>query len=258
MLPVWAWGYVQGASSYDVSIDQPNGQNRYFSGFRVPVVSFIKMTGTGIFHWRVRAEFPQSGAGETPGPWSATQSFTRTIGEPANARTDSATDHVLLAWDPKVGIKTYKVQISSDPSFSTPVETTSTDNPSYAPTMTQYGYSAGGTLYWRVAGVDEDRNQGDWSRAQLIQLLPKMRLTVTGRARRRHRSLLNVYVVDGRGQRLAGVRVRVTGAGVRPRALRTNRFGSVRFTVRPRRRGTLTFTATKGGYQAAYGTLRVR
>jgi len=258
MLPVWAWNYVQGASSYDVSIDQPNGQNRYFSGFRVPVVSFIKMTGTGIFHWRVRAEFPQSGFGETPGPWSATQSFTRTIGEPVNARTDATTDHVLLSWDPRIGIKTYKVQISSAPDFSLPIETTSTDNHSYAPPMTSYAYAAGGILYWRVAGVDEDRNQGDWSQAQTIRLLPKMRMTTTGSARRKRKSRVNIYVVDGRGQRLAGVRVRVTGAGVKPRALRTNRFGSVVFKVKPRRKGTLSFTATKAGYQPAYATVRVR
>src|SRR5438876_96871 len=56
MLPVWAWSPVQGASSYDVSVDLPDGTHHYFSGFRTPVASFIKMTGTGVFSWRVRAE----------------------------------------------------------------------------------------------------------------------------------------------------------------------------------------------------------
>ncbi|HEX9093904.1 MAG TPA: hypothetical protein VF902_07970, partial [Coriobacteriia bacterium] len=59
MLPVWRWAPVQGASSYDVAVDQPNGGHRYFSGLRAPAASFIKMTGTGIWHWRVRAEFPK-------------------------------------------------------------------------------------------------------------------------------------------------------------------------------------------------------
>jgi hypothetical protein len=258
MLPVWAWSYVQGASSYDISIDQPNGQNRYFSGIRVPVVTFIKMTGIGIFHWRVRAEFPESGSGETPGPWSATQSFTRTIGEPANAQTDSAPDHVLLSWNPKVGIKTYKVQVSSDPSFGGTVETATTDNPSFAPTMTSYAWGSGGTFYWRVAGVDEDRNQGDWSQAQTIQLLPTMRLSATGTPRRRRLSRVGAYLVDGRGQRLAGVRIRVSGAGIRARVAVTNSSGRVTFRVKPRRRGFLTFTATKPGYQSATARLRVR
>ena len=162
MLPVWSWSPVQGASSYDVVIDQPNGQSKSFS-VRSPLISFIKMTGTGIWHWRVRAEFPKAGSGQVPGPYSASQTFTRTISQPANARTDATTDHVLLAWDPKLGVRQYKVQISSTPDFASTVDSVTTDNTSYAPTMTSYGYTQGGTLYWRVAGVDEDRNQGDWS-----------------------------------------------------------------------------------------------
>jgi hypothetical protein len=258
MLPVWAWGPVQGASSYDISVDQPDGVHRDFSDLRTPVASFIKMTGTGIFHWRVRAEFPQATFGEVPGPYSPTQSFTRTIHEPANTRTDAAPDHVLLSWDPRIGVKEYKVQISSTPDFGLTIETTSTDNTSYAPTMTQYGYTSGGTLYWRVAGVDEDHNQGDWSPTQVIRLLPKLRLTVVGAPRHRHRGTVRAYVVDGRGQRLSRVLVRVTGAGIKARATRTDRSGTATFKVKPRKRGTLTFRATKAGYQPASGSLRVR
>ncbi len=105
MLPVWAWSPIQGASSYDISIDSPDGTHRDFTGFRTPATSFLKMTGTGVFHWRVKANFPKALTGEIPGPYSATQSFTRTIGEPGNARTDSARDHVLLSWDPRLGAK---------------------------------------------------------------------------------------------------------------------------------------------------------
>jgi hypothetical protein len=116
------------------------------------------------------------------------QAFTRTISQPSNARTDANSDHVLLAWDPKIGIKQYKVQISSTPDFGSTVESVTTDNTSYAPTMTQFGYNAGGTLYWRVAGVDEDRNQGDWAPAQVIRLLPRLKLNVIGVVKRRHMS----------------------------------------------------------------------
>src|SRR4029077_5621401 len=91
-LPVWAWSSVQGASSYDLAIDQPDGTHRDYSDIRTPAASFIKMTGTGVWHWRVRAEFPTSGAGTTPGPYSPMQAYTRTIGEPGRAQTDSAKD----------------------------------------------------------------------------------------------------------------------------------------------------------------------
>src|SRR5215210_7742603 len=218
MLPVWAWSPIQGASSYDISIDSPDGVHRDFADIRTPAASFIKFTGTGVWHWRVRAEFPTAGAGETPGPYSATQAFTRTMGEPLNAATDGARDHVLLSWDPRLGVKEYKLQIASTSDFSRTVESVTTDNTSFAPTMTQSGYAPGGTLYWRVAGVDEDRNQGDWTQVQQIRLKPRLRLSVSGFARRNHASSVRASVVDGNGRRLKGVRVRVTGAGVRASA----------------------------------------
>ena len=257
-LPVWSWSSVQGAASYDLSVDQPDGSHRDYSNIRTPAASFIKMTGTGVWHWRVRAEFPKDLTGTVPGPYMATQSFTRTIGEPANAKTDSAKDHVLLSWDPRLGVKEYKVQIASSPDFSHVVETVSTDNPSYAPTMTSYGYTTSSTLYWHVAGVDEDRNQGDWSQAQQIRLLPRLRVSVSGLARPKRSSTVRVTVMDTLGKRLSAAKVRLTGVGVRPVTGKTNRLGQVVFKVRPKKKGKLFVSATKSGFQPAYGTLKVR
>ncbi|HEY6151064.1 MAG TPA: hypothetical protein VIW19_11145 [Gaiellaceae bacterium] len=258
MLPVWAWSPVQGASSYDLAIDGPDGNNHYFTGFRTPVASFIKMTGTGVFSWRVRAEFPSASGLDTPGPYSTTQTFTRTIGEPINLHTDSALDHVLLSWDPRLGASTYKVQVSSDPSFSHRIEDQSTDNASYAPLMTQSGYAAGGTLYWRVAAVDEDRNQGDWSQVQTIQLQPRLRLSVSGSMKHGRKGRLTIHVSTYTGKPMARVRVRVTGKGFKARAGRTDAKGKLVFTLKPKRKGKLTISATKPGYQASYATVRVR
>src|SRR5438094_40090 len=258
MLPVWAWSPVQGASSYDVSVDLPDGTHHFFSGFRTPVASFIKMTATGVFSWRVRAEFPSVSGPDTPGPYSATQTFTRTIGEPLNLHTDSALDHVLLSWDLRLGSRQYKVQVASDQSFSHRIEEMTTDNASYAPLMTQSGYAAGGTLYWRVAAVDEDRNQGDWSPTQTINLQPRIRLSVSGVAKHGRKGRLTVRVSTYGGKPLARVRVIVTGKGIKARSGRTNARGKLVFTLKPRRRATLTFRATYAGYQATYATVKVR
>jgi hypothetical protein len=259
MLPVWAWAPVQGASSYDITIDSPDGRNRYYSGFRTPAVSFIKMTGTGVFHWRVRAEFPEeNAAGSTPGPWSATQSFTRTIGEPGNPRTDSSTDHVLLSWNARLGVKYYKVQISATPDFTRIVEQASTDNLSFAPTMLRSTYANGGTFYWRVAGVDEDNNQGDWTEIQQIRLQPGMRLSVLGLLLHKKRGKVSVTVRTTNGGFLGGVRVKLSGRGFKTVSKRTNAVGKVVFKVRAKRKGKLLVTATKAGYQPAYGTVRVK
>jgi hypothetical protein len=258
MLPVWAWSPVQGASSYDVSIDSPDGSHHYFSGFRTPACSFIKMTGTGVFSWRVRAEFPNVNGVDTPGPYSPTQTFTRTIGEPVNLHTDSAPDHALLSWDLRLGARYYKVQIASTPDFSRRIEEATTDNAAYAPTMTQGGYSVGGTLYWRVAAVDQDRNQGDWSPTQELRLQPRMRLSVSGFARHGRKTRFSIRVEKYGGGWLSGVVVRVTGKGIKTRVGRTNAVGKLTLTLRPRKKGRLLFRATKSGYQPASVTVRVR
>ncbi|HSS82033.1 MAG TPA: hypothetical protein VLK24_12675 [Gaiellaceae bacterium] len=257
-LPVWSWSGVQGAAKYDLAVDGPDGTHRDYTDIRTPAVSFIKFTGTGVWHWRVRAEFPSGIASTTPGPYSASQSYTRTIGAPVNAKTDSATDHVLLSWDPRLGVKEYRVEIASSPDFSRLVESVSTDNPSVAPTMTSYDYSTSSTLYWHVAGVDEDRNQGDWSQAQQIKLLPRLRVSISGLARHKTASTVRVTVTDAQGKSLSAARVRVTGVGIRAVTKKTDKFGQVVFRVRPKKKGKLFVSATKAGFQAAYGTLKVR
>jgi hypothetical protein len=155
-------------------------------------------------------------------------------------------------------VKQYKVQIASLPDFSRVVETVTTDNPSYAPTMTQYGYNGGGTLYWRVAGVDEDRNQGDWTQVQQIKLQPRLKVRVYGTARRKRLSLITVRVSDATNRRLAGALVRVTGAGLKPVSRRTNKLGQIVFKVKPRKTGKLLFSASRKGFQPAYGSLKVK
>src|SRR5947207_7915233 len=207
------------------------------------------MTGTGVSHWRVRAEFPQDTAtGSTPGPYSATQSFTRTIGEPGNPRTDSNADHILLSWDARLGVKYYKVQVSSTPDFSRVVDQASTDNLSYAPTMpTTSAYTSGGTFFWRVAGVDEDNNQGDWTEIEQIRLQPGMRVSVTGLPRHGKKRKLTVTVRATNGTYLAGARVRLSMRGLKTVAKKTNRVGKVTFLVKPKRKGKLLVSATKTG-----------
>ena len=257
-LPVWSWSSVNGAASYDLQIDQPDGQTRNFSDFRMPATSFQTLTGTGVFHWRVRAEFPNQGYGKTPGPWSASMPFTRTIGEPGGLKTDAAPDHVLLSWNPKLGVKEYRVQVSGRPDFSVPVEDVTTENTSYAPKLSDVAYLSGNQLYWRVAGVDADGNVGDYSPAQPLSLLPRLKVTVKGSLRKRRRSTVSVTVKNASGTWLQGVKVRVTGAGVKTQTRSTSMWGVARFTLRPTKRGRVLFTARKAGFQTTGITLRVR
>jgi hypothetical protein len=257
-LPVWSWNPVNGAVSYDLSIDQPDGQTKNYTGFRMPATSFQKLTGTGVFHWRVRAEFPKQSSGQTPGPWSASMPFTRTIGEPGGLKTDAGPDHVLLSWNPKLGVKQYKLQVSGRPDFASTIENVTTENTAYAPKLSDVAYLSGNQLYWRVAGVDPDGNLGDFSPAQQLSLLPHMKLTAKGSLHKRRRASVSITVKNAAGRWIKGAKVRVIGAGLKSQVRSTNMWGVASFVLRPTKRGRVLFTARKAGFQSAGITVRVR
>jgi protein-S-isoprenylcysteine O-methyltransferase Ste14 len=259
-IPTWTWNSIIGASSYDVSVDLPNGTHRDVTGLRTAALTPILMYGTGLFHWKVRANFPKALFGSVPGPYSRTLPFTRTIGEPSGARSDASRRHVVLSWEPKAGVKRYRVQIASRQDFALTVEDVMTDNTSYAPVMTLPAYLASNPLsfYWRVAGVDEGNNVGDYTPVQQIGTARRMRLAARGKPVRGRSTAVLLTVTGSSDAPVNGATVRVSGAGIRLLSARTNRAGRVRFTIRPKRRGTITYRATKAGYQPATLKTRVR
>jgi protein-S-isoprenylcysteine O-methyltransferase Ste14 len=257
-IPTWTWDSIIGAVSYDVAADLPDGTHRNLTGLRTAALTPILMYGTGLFQWRVRANFPKAPSGSVPGPYAATMPFTRTIGEPTGARADASKRHMLLSWEPKPGVKAYRVQISARADFSLNVESVTTDNTSYAPLLMHVAYKAGKPLFWRVAAMDEGNNIGDFIPAQRIGAAKRMRLVARGKLVRGRSKAVSLTVTGPSGGPVNGATVRVSGAGVRPQAARTNRAGRVRFMIRVRRRGTITYRATKAGYQPAVLKTRVR
>jgi hypothetical protein len=253
-VPVINWSRVQGATSYEMHVDQPDGTTR---DFPIASTAFTAVTfyGTGVWHWKVRARFPRSTSGETPGPYSAPQGFTRRIDAPTGAAHINTPHHMLLSWDPAPMAKDYRIQISPTDSFSTLVDTHTTQNTSYAPQLTQPGFLAGGTLYWRVAAVDEGQNVGAWT-ARSLALPKSMRVSVSGALMRARRGIATVTVTDARGRPVRGAQIRASGAGVRAHPKRSGRKGTARFRMRPRRKGTVVFRARKSGYTPGRAVLR--
>jgi hypothetical protein len=168
-IPTWRWKPVPGATSYDLHADLPNGTHRDFGGLRTAAFTATKMTGTGIFHWQVRANFPSAG-GTQHGPYSRPVAFARTIKPPVDARTLGQDHALVLVWKPRTAAKQYRVQISAKPDFSSTVEQIATDNPVFAPTLASPFYVSGGTFYWHVASVDADNNTGDYSPAHAFHV----------------------------------------------------------------------------------------
>jgi protein-S-isoprenylcysteine O-methyltransferase Ste14 len=257
-IPTWTWNDVRGAVSYDVHVDLPDGRQTDLAGLRTPALTPVLMYGTGVFRWKVRANFPRQPFGTVAGPYSGTHVFTRTIAEPTGVRSDDSKRYPLLLWDPKPGPKQYRVQISTRADFATAVEDVITDNTSYAPLLTHPAYAMGLPLYWHVAAVDEGRNTGDWSPIQRIGNVRQLRLRARGAPQRKRMRKIVVTVSGADNKPVAGATVRLSGAGARLARVRTSRKGSATFRVRPTKRGMIVFQATKSGYASAQLRLRVR
>jgi hypothetical protein len=166
-IPTWRWRPVQGAVTYDMHVALPDGSQKDFRAIRASAFTATKMTGTGSFRWRVRANFPQGRSGTVPGPWSVTRPFTRTLGKPQGTRTVGSRRSVHFAWRPKAGAQEYLVQVSERPDFSRMSDRETTDATTYAPEFRRTFSSRGKSspwLYWRVAAVDEDRNQSTFTK----------------------------------------------------------------------------------------------
>ena len=239
---------------------KPDGDHPQFLDFRTAAFTPMKMTGTGIFGWRVRALFPkQSGSQTQPGPWSATKGLhPHDRGSRAGARTERIGVSVLLSWNAKPAAKNYRVQVSQRADFQGMVEQVDTDNTSYAPTLLSSAYRSGGTFWWRVAAQDEDRNIGDFSPGQQFTLAKQRHGradTAKARDEAREGEEGPPRHGDGQGQRPRGARrsVRVFARGVTPLKAKTNRYGRVTFRIKKLGRGkrldrrTLRFQAAKMG-----------
>lgn len=167
-IPTWRWQPVQGAVTYDMHVALPDGSQRDFRGLRAAALTATRMTGTGVFRWRVRANFPQSRYGTVPGPWSRTKPFTRTLGRPTGARTVGGGRSVHFSWRPKAGAQEYVVQVSDRPDFGRVSDRETTDATTYAPQLRRTLFSprekASPWLYWRVAALDDDRNQSAFTK----------------------------------------------------------------------------------------------
>ena len=94
-IPALQWDPMPGAVAYDVHIGLPsNGQGQTdFTGLDTTAFTLTSLTGTGVFTWSVRAEYPTAGQNAFSA-YSAPQTFTRTILAPQNPKTTVSGAHV--------------------------------------------------------------------------------------------------------------------------------------------------------------------
>jgi hypothetical protein len=265
-LPVVSWSDVQGAVEYELQVQEADGDHKEYDGFPSTAASWEKMSGVGILTLKIRALFPTSSTfTRVPGPWSAPAIFTHTIREPANPASDVGVNKLVLSWDAKTGTKQYKVQVSSRADFAPFIESKSTDNPTFAPTLNSGSYAGGGSFFWRVAAVDSDGNVGDWITRTFDlpplttapAVLKTFQLSSTGRlVRNRYRTVTVTVKNLDTSAAVYGASVRASGQGVLVTKF-TNTNGVASFRLKPTSTGLVTFRVSKNGYTTKTFTKRV-
>jgi hypothetical protein len=164
-IPVLSWAPVAGAVSYGTHFEQADGTKRDFTT-RATAFAPVTFYGTGVWHWRVRANF-KSGSGIVSGGYSSVLPYTRRIATPTGLKSSRRRGRIVMAWQPAGMARRYRVQISTSDGFSKILEQTLTDNTSYAPKMSSPLFRKSKRLYWRVAVVDEGSNSGGFATSRL-------------------------------------------------------------------------------------------
>jgi hypothetical protein len=251
--PALTWTPIPGAISYDVHIDQANGTPSDFN-LKSPAGTFTKFFGIGTFKYRVRANFA-AGSGAVASAYSAPRDFTRVISPPSAPRVTRSKTRLVFSWNPAAAGKSYRVDVSATESFSSTVESVTTNNTSWAPKLTSPAFRGTGPLYWRVATVDEGSNTGAFVSAA-IRKGKALSVRVRGSLRRNSSSRLTI-IVRGSGKALRGASIRVSGAGVKTTTRRTGKSGKASIRLRPTKRGSVTVVVKRSGYADKIVTVRV-
>lgn len=266
-IPALSWSTVPGAISYDIEVEEPDGDRTVYKGYPTHAVSWKRFSGVGITKVWVRANFPTSTTGVVNGPWSTDfWSYAHTMPAPANATEEAGTSRLLLTWDPRFAAEKYRVQISSRADFGTTVETATTETAGFASLLSSFGYGSGGTFYWRAAMIDADANQGDFTAPRSFTLPAPTSsggtttaksiflVSVSGYPVKHRRRTVTLTVLNrANAKPVPGAKVRVSGAGVTRKTKTTGSLGKVRFRIRAKRYpGRVTFRITKSGFTTKY------
>ncbi|MBI5294285.1 MAG: S-layer homology domain-containing protein [Chloroflexi bacterium] len=168
--PTFSWNMVEGAESYDLQVDDdPNfGSPQININTRQNSYTDANTLSNATYHWRVRVRR----FGDVINNWTDAQSFTLTLPIPSglthtpsgvvgHAPTLCWTPLIAnsLAGDPVLAAWRYRVQVSTEPTFSNIYDNIDTEQSCWTPTR---GYDDG-QYYWRVAMFDGSGILGQYS-----------------------------------------------------------------------------------------------
>jgi len=150
--PTLIWNASLGASSYRLQVSKDSSFSTTVfdqQGLTSTSQQVSGLANSSTYYWHVSA----TGTGGTS-PWSATWRFTTVVGAPTLSSPASGSTGVLtnptLTWNASAGALGYRLQVSTDSSFSSVVF----DQQGITSTSQQVsGLANGTTYYWRVSAT---------------------------------------------------------------------------------------------------------
>lgn len=157
-----AWGSPNARLQIATS---PTGFGSPFESVDTDTINWTpnKTYADGTYYWRVAVR----DANNNLGPYTAIYSFTKQYPAPvlvAPLPGSRAGDYPEFEWQPVAGAAKYRLQVATNPQFTSPVVNADTFNTHYIPTTKLNT----GSYYWRVAMLDKDNRQGPYNDATLI------------------------------------------------------------------------------------------
>lgn len=122
--------------------------------------------GDTIYYWRVQPWYDLPNLPAIYGAWTGGWSFRRLGFTAQNLQISVNWATPTFSWDMAEGARTYRLQVSTDPNFGSPVINITTPLTSYTPTATL----AQGQYYWRVQVTRYNGVENDWSTVQQFNL----------------------------------------------------------------------------------------
>ncbi len=170
-IPVLSWQAVPGAVGYGIHFEQPDGTVKDFTTDSTAFTP-TEWDGPGVWRYDTRALFPKGlvpteVATVAGGYFTPSRSFSHTLGPPPGAAGTKSGNRIVVSWSPEAYANEYTVSISTSESFSSNIETHRTDGTSWAPNVDRSKPANRGTVYWRVAAVDNRNNVGPYATGRL-------------------------------------------------------------------------------------------
>ena len=171
--PTFSWDMVEGAEYYELQVDDdPNfGSPTINTATRQSTYTDQHTLANGTYYWHVRVRRN----GNVANNWTSNQSFTLTLPTPSglNHNPSGVVGRApTLCWmplivnspsgDPVLAAWRYRIQVSTEPTFSNIYDGTETEQSCWTPTK---GYDDG-QYYWRIAMLDGDFKPGNYSASQ--------------------------------------------------------------------------------------------